>query len=100
MVSDSGDSGALDRHFAGAAFEDALFNTDNNAREKACAWKIMRSPHFWQLTNDSWKWRAVGIPLNLRDRTLQGDIDMMFAVRVHANTENGGHDFSTLYRCF
>ena len=68
----------FERHFIGAAFEDALFHTDNNLREIACAWKIMSSVlHFGPLANGSWRWRAVGIPLNLLDPSLQGDIDLL-----------------------
>jgi hypothetical protein len=72
----------LNRHFVGEAFQDALFNTDNNEREKACCWKIQStSALFGSFTNNSpWSWRAVGLPLQVADPTLQGDIDFMFAL--------------------
>jgi winged helix-turn-helix protein len=73
------------KYFVGPAFEDSLYHTDNDEREKACGWKIMRSPHFYELTNDSWYWRAVGIPLDLIDKSLQGDIDILFAARQRAS---------------
>ncbi len=78
---------------------DELFNTDNNDREKACAWKIQSSlPRFSPLTNGSWMWRAVGIPLDLVDKSVEGDIDLMFAVRP---TLVGDGQVSTpIYRCF
>jgi hypothetical protein len=90
----------IQRHFVGSSFEDKLYNTDNNAREKACAWKIMRSPHFQGLTQDSWFWRAVNIPLDLVDKSLQGDIDLFSATRRHEQDDNGQHKFSRLYRSF
>jgi hypothetical protein len=93
-------SDLIQRHFIGSSFEDRLYNTDNNAREKACAWKIMRSPHFQGLTLDSWFWRAVNIPLDLVDRSLQGDIDLLFAARRHERDDDGKHRFSRLYRSF
>jgi hypothetical protein len=88
------------KYFVGPAFEDSLYHTDNNEREKACGCKIMRSPHFYELTNDSWCWRAVGIPLDLIDQSLQGDIDILFAVRHHSQREDGTHTFRKLYRSF
>jgi hypothetical protein len=96
----SGPSNLIQRHFVGTAFEDRLYKTDNNAREKACAWKIMRSPHFQGLTQDSWFWRAVNIPLDLVDKSLQGDIDLLFATRRHELGDDGKHRFSRLYRSF
>jgi hypothetical protein len=96
----SGPSNLIQRHFVGSSFEDKLYNTDNNAREKACAWKIMRSPHFQGLTQDSWFWRAVNIPLDLVNKSLQGDIDLFFATRRHEQDDNGQHKFSRLYRSF
>jgi hypothetical protein len=96
----SGPSDLIQRHFVGSAFEDRLYNTDNNTREKACAWKIMRSPHFQGLTQDSWFWRAVNIPLDLVDKSLQGDIDLLFATRRHELSQDGKHKFSGLYRSF
>lgn len=46
----------FERHFIGAAFKDALFHTNNNQREIACAWKIMSSVmHFGPLANGSWR---------------------------------------------
>jgi hypothetical protein len=95
----SGPSDLIQRHFVGSAFEDRLYNTDNTAREKACAWKIMRSPHFQGLTQDSWYWRAVNIPLDLMDKSLQGDIDLLFATRRNEFTHDE-HRFSRLYRSF
>lgn len=49
----------------------------------------MRSPHFQGLTQDSWFWRAVNIPLDLMDPT-----------RRHELGDNGKHKFSRLYRSF
>lgn len=89
----------LARHFTGDAFSDELFNTDNNDREKACAWRIQSSlPRYSPLTNGSWSWRAVGIPLDLVDRSVEGDIDLMFAVRPALAP--GGHCHPLIYRCF
>ena len=96
----SSPSDIIQRHFVGSAFEDGLYNSDNNAREKACALKIMRSPHFQGLTLDSWYWRAVNIPLDLVDKSLQGDIDLLFAARRHELSDDGEHRFSPLYRSF
>jgi hypothetical protein len=90
----------LAKHFIGAAFEDPLFNTDNNQREAACAWKIVSSLMlFHALTNESWAWRAVGIPLHLADSSLQGDIDLMFAVRPPRELRSLSY-LNPLYRCF
>lgn len=87
------------RHFTGDAFADELFNTDNNDREKACAWRIQSSmPRYSPLTNGSWSWRAVGIPLDLVDRSFEGDIDLMFAVRPPPSPEPRRRPL--LYRCF
>jgi hypothetical protein len=96
----SGRSDPIQRYFVGSSFEDKLYNTDDNAREKACAWKIMRSPHFQGLTLDSWFWRAVNIPLDLVDESLQGDIDLLFATRRHELGSEGEHTFSRLYQSF
>jgi hypothetical protein len=92
----------MDRQFVGDAFEDSLLNTDNNSREMACAWRIQSSlPRFSPLTNGSWLWRAVGIPLSLVDRSLEGDIDLMFAVRGQPRRCDGRMVFPPpLYRCF
>jgi len=62
-------SDLIQRHFVGPSFDDKLYRTDNNAREKACAWKIMRSPYFHGLTQDSWYWGAVNILLDLVDKS-------------------------------
>jgi hypothetical protein len=87
------------RHFTGAAFSDELFNTDNNDREKACAFRIQSSmPRYSPLTNGSWAWRAVGIPLTLVDRSIDGDIDLMFAVSTPPTAR--GHLPRHIYRCF
>ena len=45
-----------------------------------------------------WSWRAVGIPLDLVDRSVEGDIDLMFAVRPPPTPE--GHLRPLIYRCF
>lgn len=60
----------------------------------------MRSPHFRGLTQDSWHWRAVNVPLDLVDRSLQGDIDLLFATRRHELVDGDKHKFSRLYRSF
>jgi hypothetical protein len=98
----------LTKHFVGAAFEDRLFNTDNQEREKACAWKIMRTlPLGGPLADDSWLWSAVGIPLSLADKSLKGDVDLMFNVRGEPERRggelvrvNGDLVFHPFYRCF
>ena len=92
----------IDRHFIGSAFGDALFHTENTVREKACSWKIMSSMrHFSPLSNQGWRWKAVGIPLNLLDSTLQGDIDLLFALLIPPRTENGRRVLPPpIYRCF
>jgi hypothetical protein len=89
----------LARHFVGEAFMDELFHTDNNEREKACAWKIQSYlPLFSPLTKGSWFWRAVGIPLDLIDKSAEGDIDLMFAMRPPPTAE--GWAPTPIYRCF
>ena len=91
------------RHFVGDAFKDELFNTDNNDREKACAWKIQStSALFSPLTSGCmWLWRAVGLPLHLIDRSLEGDIDLMFALRGGPKQRDGQFIFpEATYRCF
>jgi hypothetical protein len=91
----------LARHFVGEAFEDSLFHFDNQKREVACAWKIMRSLHHFQALamGSMWRWRAIGIPLNLVDKSLQGDIDILIALR-ELTVKDGVGSFSPLYRCF
>jgi hypothetical protein len=87
------------RHFVGDAFTDELFNTDSNEREKVCSWKIQSyMPLFSPLTSQSWRWRAVGIPLDLVDKSIAGDIDLMFAVPPWPNTS--GQRAETTYRCY
>jgi hypothetical protein len=49
---------------------------------------LQRSPLFTPLTNDSWAWKAVGIPLNLLDKSVEGDIDLMFAMECHRGLES------------
>jgi hypothetical protein len=58
----------------------------------------MRTLAFQALTNDSFYWRAVGIPLDIVDSSIKGDIDLLFAMRVY----NAGATprFSRIYRCF
>lgn len=88
----------INKHFVGDAFNDALFLTDNLVREKACAWKIQSSlMHFRLLTDQSWFWRAVNIPLNLVDKSIHGDIDLLFAVRGKPNTKKVKPSFQNLY---
>jgi hypothetical protein len=91
----------LNRHFVGEAFEDALFHFDNQKREVACAWKIMRSQHHFSslAMRSMWRWRAIGIPLNLADKSLQGDIDILIAQRERTEKDGAG-SFSPVYRCF
>jgi hypothetical protein len=91
----------LARHFVGEAFEDSLFHFDNQKREVACAWKIMRSQHHYSalVMGSMWKWRAIGIPLNLIDKSLEGDIDILIALRERT-VKDGVGNFSPLYRCF
>src|ERR1700729_3790049 len=86
----------LEGHFIGDAFEDELFNHDNQTREVACAWKIMRSPQYQVLAMGAmWRWRAVGIPLNLLDPGEQGDIDILLKLR-----DRKGGRFVDATRCF
>lgn len=68
-------------HFIGDAFHDLLFNYDSQNREHATAWKLTRSPpHLSGLASDWWSWVAIGIPLNLIDKSQpQGDIDLLIA---------------------
>lgn len=89
-----GTSSLLSRHFIGDAFADQLFNTENVVRELACAWKVQSSlPIFGRLaTGSMWKWRAVGIPLNLLGGSIEGDIDLMLALRPQGSS-------SDLHRC-
>jgi len=88
----------LERYFIGDAFEDTLFHADNELRERACSWKIMSSiRYFSPLANGTWRWKAVGIPLNLLDRSLQGDIDLLVAMLL---PPTGGKFPPTVYRCF
>jgi hypothetical protein len=93
----------LAKHFVGEAFRDELFNIENNEREKACAWKIhCNGPLFTPLTSGCmWLWRAVGLPLHLIDRSLEGDIDLMFALRGGPEHRDGQRIFpEPTYRCF
>jgi hypothetical protein len=59
----------LPDYFIGQAFKDELFNTDNEVREKACAWKIQSTMSLWSgLTNDAFdsfaeRARAIGMRL-------------------------------------
>jgi hypothetical protein len=53
------------------------------------------------LTNGSWYWRAVGIPLDLIDKSVRGDIDLMFAMRPAPKAQDGRMVFGPyIYRCF
>jgi hypothetical protein len=72
----------LNQHFVGDAFRDELFETDNNDREKACAWKIQSSSILVSplATGRVRIWNAVGIPFELVDIEAQGDFDLMFAL--------------------
>lgn len=91
----------LKNYFIGDAFEDSLFNTDDQQREKACSWKIQSNTLLFSgLTNDYWRWRAVGIPLDLSDKSLEGDIDLMFAMRHRSQDRDGPARFANIYRGF
>ncbi len=92
----------IERHFVGDAFEDSLFNEQNQRRETACAWKIMStSRHFGDLANGSWQWKAIGIPLSMFDKQLQGDIDLLIAMRPAPVMQEGRRIFPPpVYRCF
>jgi hypothetical protein len=91
----------LKNYFIGDAFEDSLFNTDNEQREKACSWKIQSNTLLFSgLTNEYWRWRAVGIPLDLSDKSLEGDIDLMFAMRHRSQDRDGPARFANIYRGF
>ena len=91
----------LKNYFIGDAFADSLFNTDNEQREKVCSWKIQSNLLLFSgLTNDSWSWRAVGIPLDLLDKSLEGDIDLMFAMRHRSQDGDGPARFANMYRGF
>lgn len=94
----------LSKYFLGEAFEDALFNEENNIRELACSWKIMSTTILFgellKLGYESWLWRGIGLPLHLADPSLQGDIDLMFALR-RGEPQNGRVKFiGPVYRCF
>jgi hypothetical protein len=91
----------LEEYFIGDAFDDALFNTDNNQREKVCSWKIQSNLLLYSgLTNSSWSWRAVGIPLDLIDKSIEGDIDLLFAMRHQSTVGDGRSRFENIYRGF
>lgn len=91
----------LHSYFVGDAFKDELFNTDNDARERACAWKIQSNGMlFTGLTNDSFYWRAVGIPLDLLTKSVEGDIDLMFAMNRRTQGSDGRSRFEHVYRGF
>jgi hypothetical protein len=92
----------MQSYFVGDAFRDELFNSESGEREKACAWRLQSSiMRFSALTNGSWKWRAVGIPLGLVDPAHQGDIDLLFAMRPPPMRENGRLKFPPpIHRCF
>ena len=93
-------SAFINRHFVGSAFEDRLFYQENNTRETAACWKILRKPNFKSLTDNSWYWKAVGLPIDLLSDGPQGDLDLVFAVRGHSRRPDGGHSFRRVYRCF
>ena len=58
--------------------------------------------HFAALANETWGWRAVGIPLSLLDRSLQGDIDLLVAMLPPPKSEEWRRVFPPppIYRCF
>lgn len=60
-------------------FQDKLYNIDNQKREKFAILKLLSS-HFDFLCNDTWKWFAVNIPLDLCGGTIKGDIDILVAM--------------------
>lgn len=75
------------------------YKIDNNRREKAAIWNLLdNSISLSALCNDTWKWFAVNIPLNLVDKNQpNGDIDIL----VHALFFKGGPDLlRSVYRCF
>jgi hypothetical protein len=86
----------INQPFIGIDWEDHLFGFENQRRELAASWKIMRSPQYMQLAGGSWRLRALGIPLWLADSALQGDIDMLMG--TWTMTPDGPSD--TIYRSF
>ncbi len=88
----------IDRHFIGSQFDDRLYNIDSNVRERACGWKLLRAPHRWYLTNGSFYWQAVGIPLDLVEKGEQGDLDLAFCMRTYNPAGTGGARFNRVYR--
>ena len=81
---------------------ESLYEIDNNRREKASVWELIKSPNMMALCNDTFRWLAVGIPLNLIDKSQpDGDIDLMVVMLVFAGaTKDGNPDFRTVYRSF
>ncbi len=89
------------KYFVGAEFKDVLFNVNNQQRERAAVWKIIRSfVAFSALCNDWWKWTAVGIPLDLIDKDQpQGDIDLLIAMPVPSPKDEAAEN-EIIYRAF
>lgn len=87
----------INRPFVGLQWEDHLFQIDNQQRELAASWKIMRSPQYMALADRSWRLRAIGIPLWLAAPGLQGDIDILLGRWCGPG---GPNPQDTIYRAF
>lgn len=87
----------INRPFVGLQWEDHLFQIDNQQRELAASWKIMRSPQYMALADRSWRLRAIGIPLWLAAPGLQGDIDILLGRWCGPG---GLNPQDTIYRAF
>ena len=84
-----------------ADFPKILYKIDDNRREKALVWRLLRPWHAVQLCNDTHKWFAVNIPLDIADPRIgiKGDIDLLVAMGVPEIKENV-LDIRTVYRAF
>lgn len=88
------------QHFIGNLFADVLYNSENQKREKEAIWKILRTfPVMTALCNDTWKWFAVNVPLNLLEKNQpQGDIDILVAMPLGPPPRKG--EWPIIYRAF
>lgn len=55
-----------------------LFEVSGQERESRAVWRILSNPlHFAALCNDTWRWFAVDVPLNLLGGNTAGEIDIL-----------------------
>lgn len=58
-----------------------LFSGDSQHREVSAIWKLLHTPNFWALCNDTFRWIALNIPMDLlQDSNFKGDIDIIVSM--------------------